>query len=224
MRLDDADFDRDVRIGFVRKVLGIVGFQLAFTLTVAVYSSSNPEVEAIVRHWATLVFSIIAIFVSLTGLMCMNMTKQVPVNYILLGIFTLAESISVGNIASYYETESVIQAIVVFTITTVCLLIGSLCIRSMKFYGYSMLFSVFLSITLQTIALVVLASGRADHTALIIYSVCGSITYSIYVIVDLWLIVDRIEIDDYILGALTLYLDLITLFIHILQALGKAKN
>jgi FtsH-binding integral membrane protein len=51
----------------------------------------------------------------------------------------------------------------------------------------------------------------------------GSIIYSLYVIIDLKLISSKIEIDDYILGAMTLYIDLITLFIHILQLIGSRK-
>lgn len=62
-----------------------------------------------------------------------------------------------------------------------------------------------------------------DSTGLMIYSVAGILIYGIYVIIDLKMISERIEIDDYILGAITLYLDLITLFVYILQAMGKRK-
>ncbi len=51
----------------------------------------------------------------------------------------------------------------------------------------------------------------------------GSLIYSVYVAIDLHMIAEKISIDDYILGAITLYVDLITLFIHILQAIGKRK-
>ena len=196
---------------------------MAFTLAVAYYSSVNPTMGSFVSHWATLCLAIVLIFFSLTGLMCLNLTKQVPINYFLLFIFTAAESVTVGNIASYYEPESVIEAMITFTITTVCLFLGSMCIRNMKFYAYGMLFSIFLSFVMQSLCLVFLLSGHADRTAFILYSFSGIIIYSVYVVIDLWMIAERIEIDDYILGAITLYVDLVTLFIHILQALGKAK-
>ena len=48
----------------------------------------------------------------------------------------------------------------------------------------------------------------------------GSIIYGIYVLVDLKLISDNIAIDDYILGAVMLYADLVLLFFKILQAIG----
>ncbi len=56
-----------------------------------------------------------------------------------------------------------------------------------------------------------------------VYAAGATCVYSFYVSVDLYLIAERIEIDDYILGALTLYIDLVTLFVHILQLLGKRR-
>ena len=44
-----------------------------------------------------------------------------------------------------------------------------------------------------------------------------------YVIIDLQMIAEKIDIDDYILGAIYLYIDLMTLFVYILRALGKKK-
>ncbi len=62
-----------------------------------------------------------------------------------------------------------------------------------------------------------------DSFYLMLYSCLGVFFYGIYVIVDLYVITQRIEVDDYILGALTLYLDLITMFLHLLRILGNKK-
>jgi hypothetical protein len=51
---------------------------------------------------------------------------------------------------------------------------------------------------------------------MILYCSAGILIYGFYVVFDLKMIVERIEIDDYVLGAMTLYADLITLFIYIL--------
>lgn len=126
----DDDFDRDIRKGFVRKVLGIVSMQMALTLSMAVYSSYNDEFGKLVRHWAVILLSLILMFTSLTSILCLNLTKVVPVNYFLLGLFTLSESIIVSHTTSYYETESVILAIVVLVIVTVCLWFSSMCMTS----------------------------------------------------------------------------------------------
>lgn len=56
-----------------------------------------------------------------------------------------------------------------------------------------------------------------------LYGTAGVLVYGVYVIFDLKIIAEKIEVDDYILGALTLYIDLISLFVHILYILGKKK-
>jgi FtsH-binding integral membrane protein len=60
-----------------------------------------------------------------------------------------------------------------------------------------------------------LISG-ADRTYLILTAVAIILVYGFYVIIDLQIIMDRLDLDDYIIGAITLYVDLMTMFIYIL--------
>ena len=62
-----------------------------------------------------------------------------------------------------------------------------------------------------------------DNFYLMVYSGLAIFFFGLYVIIDLYVITYRIEVDDYILGALTLYLDLITIFLHLLRLLGNKK-
>lgn len=55
-----------------------------------------------------------------------------------------------------------------------------------------------------------------------------AIVYSIYIIIDTQLILGgknkELSFDDYILGSVILYTDVISLFLKILQILGKKKD
>lgn len=55
-----------------------------------------------------------------------------------------------------------------------------------------------------------------------------AVAYSAYLLIDTQLILGnkekRIDLDDYIWGATTLYTDIISLFLKILQILGKRKD
>ena len=82
--------------------------------------------------------------------------------------------------------------------------------------------SIIIALVLQIFALSMLILDNFD-SYISLSGLGGSLVYSIYVCIDLKIISDKIEIDDYILGAITLYVDLITLFIHILQIFGKKK-
>lgn len=90
-------------------------------------------------------------------------------------------------------------------------------------YYCGMVTSLFIGVVLQVILLACLLTN-ASWVFLFFYSPLGIIVYGGYVIVDIQMIADRIEVDDYIVGAITLYIDLMTLFIYILQALGKVKK
>jgi FtsH-binding integral membrane protein len=55
-----------------------------------------------------------------------------------------------------------------------------------------------------------------------------SAIYSVYILIDTQLILGgknkELTMDDYILGSVILYTDIISLFIKILQILGKKKD
>jgi len=53
------------------------------------------------------------------------------------------------------------------------------------------------------------------------YCVAGAIIFSLYIIFDTYMIHNRMGPDDYILAAIELYLDIINLFIFILQLLNR---
>ncbi len=93
---------------------------------------------------------------------------------------------------------------------------------SMESFLPGMICAIFISLILQIITIFLFIGGN-NRGALVAYSTAGIVVYGIYVIADLKIIAERLEIDDYILGAITLYMDLITLFIHILRILGSKK-
>lgn len=59
-------------------------------------------------------------------------------------------------------------------------------------------------------------------------SIAFAAIYSIYLLVDTQMILGnkekRIELDNYILGATILYMDIISLFLKLLRILGKKKD
>ena len=57
-----------------------------------------------------------------------------------------------------------------------------------------------------------------------IYGLAGSILFSGFIIYDTYMICERLDPEDYIVAAIELYLDLINLFLYILQMLGEANR
>mmetsp|Transcript_42822 Transcript_42822/g.101737 ORF Transcript_42822/g.101737 Transcript_42822/m.101737 type:complete len:238 (-) Transcript_42822:48-761(-) len=54
-----------------------------------------------------------------------------------------------------------------------------------------------------------------------LYALGGTIIFSLYIVFDTWMISAKLGPDDYIMGAITLYLDIINLFVYILQLVAR---
>ncbi len=52
----------------------------------------------------------------------------------------------------------------------------------------------------------------------------GAILFSLFIIVDTQLIVQRLGYDDYIIAAIELYLDLLNLFLYLLKLLAASRR
>lgn len=156
------------------------------------------------------------------ALMCVKQwARTVPTNYILLAVFTIAESYVVATIASMYEPESVflaaIYAVGLFSILTLyaCCTKGDIgCMGPL----------IWVSVGLGLLTFV-LYFMFPSHTMHLIFCWVGLICTCIYVIYDVYLITEKhgLDYDDYVIGALLIYTDLISLFIYILSILGEKR-
>lgn len=61
-------------------------------------------------------------------------------------------------------------------------------------------------------------------TARQIYALLGAVLFSGYIVFDTFLLIKRYTVDEYIWAAVQLYLDLINLFVRILQLLGDRRD
>jgi len=57
-----------------------------------------------------------------------------------------------------------------------------------------------------------------------LYSLFGALLFSGYIIFDTFLITQKLGYDDYILASVTLYLDLVNLFLFILRLLSSRRD
>lgn len=102
----------NVRLGFVRKVYGILLAQLILTgALVATFVLDTGVKEFVDRHqsvyWSAFAVSL-ATIVALSC--CKECARTYPNNYILLALFTSAEGVLVGMVSAQYGTDSVLLA------------------------------------------------------------------------------------------------------------------
>ena len=213
----------DERQGFVVKVFGIMGVQTLVTGLFVAYVALNEGSRSFFSEKNPLLYiSFVATIGIMYALVCFkSIARAVPTNYILLGIFTICESFIVATIAAEYDPESVLMAAIyavgLFSILTIyaCSTKGDIgCM------GPIIMTSVILGFL--TLFLVILFPSR---TMTLIFCWVGLIITCIYVIYDVYLITEKhgLDYDDYIIGALLIYLDLINLFIYILSIIGDRR-
>lgn len=231
--LKDAGFNP--RIGFVKKVYGILSTQLAFTVLLCWYAMQTAEAGfgAFIANCVPLLFlALIVNFITMIVVFCCRSVAQtVPSNYIVLSIFTFTEAYSVAAICTYYQLEGmgdlVLMAAVMTAAMTFALTLYA-CTTRTDFTVYGGL----LFIIACAFILVIIFSCFTNNPFLhALIAALGVIFYGIYIIYDTELIIGggqyELSIDDYILGAIIIYIDIIILFLRILRLLaiifGKNK-
>ena len=100
-----------LRLGFIRKVYGILSFQLILTVIMCGLTFIDP-IRSFYRNnlaifWVCLAFSLIII---IPLICCRSVARQFPTNYIFLSVWTLCESYMVATCCSFYSPEIVITA------------------------------------------------------------------------------------------------------------------
>jgi FtsH-binding integral membrane protein len=191
----------------------------AFVCAGCFYAPFKPFILA--NFWLQLTASIISLIVFYAIIYIRSASRKVPLNYILLTIFTVCESYGVVAITILYDNKTVAIAAILTAAVVIALTIYActtktditVCGGLMFVLGMVLLVALFLSIFIQ------------NRVFQLIVSCITVVIFSIYLVYDTQLILGKGElkltVDDYIFAAMNLYLDIIVLFIEILKIIGS---
>ena len=111
-----------VRMGFVRKVYSILSIQLLATTLIAspfVLMDTIRVQSFIYQNQWLFYFSLAVSLLTMIVFACFpGLMRQVPINYLLLSLFTLTEGLTVGIVSSMYTTGSVVMALALVCLVT----------------------------------------------------------------------------------------------------------
>lgn len=213
------------RAGFIRKVYSILSTQLLCTagVVMAVFLSDGFRLWLHNNPWV-LIVSIVLNLVSMYALGCYrSLARSVPINYILLAIFTVTESFLVASISSQYDASTVMIAACLTAAAVVGLTIYAFYTDS----DLTVCLGLMFVLTIVMIVASILAIFIRNRWFQLAISICGVLLFSVYLIIDTQLILgnksNALSIDDYVWAAMNLYIDIVQLFLYILQILGS-KN
>lgn len=220
-KLDDVqeEIQLRMRLGFIRKVFGILFAQLLLTTLFCLCAILNTSVKLFLINNPSLLYLMLILIIILPFLIICspNIMRKVPINYLILFLFTFAEAYLVAYICIFSNpmivfmaacmTCAMVFALTVYAVTTkkdFTLDGGWLFILGMGML-LLILFGFFLPFKLWHV----------------LVSLGCVVLFSFYLIYDIQLIIgnkkEMIQVDDYILGAFCLYTDVIYLFLKILE-------
>lgn len=227
---EDSNIKLKIRLGFIRKVYGIILFQVfltALACTCAMFFISFQRF--IINHSELIIICFItALITEIMLVCCKSISTSFPTNYILLLIFTISESYMIASLVIFYETSSVL----------VCALVTFVMVLSISIYACftkkdftlcgTTLFLLLIGLTCFSLIGLILSSFIKITLYQAFLDCAGVILFGFYLIYDTQLVIGRnkkyLSEDDYIGAALQIYIDIITIFIKILSLLGKKKK
>ena len=226
---EDSYIQSQMRIGFIKKVFGILFAQLSFTFLFVLLFQLNIIKSFFMKHEkfavASIFFSLFAFMIIYFTLICnRKLGRTVPYNYIILFAITFFETIICSSIAMAYSLDVVLISLILTIVSAGAIIIYAF--RTKKnFTSFGLILAVFMS---QLIMVGFLRIFIRSEFIRVFYCLFGTLVVGMYMVYDVQLIAGKVglayEVDDYILAALELYIDIIRLFLEILRIVGKLMN
>lgn len=215
-----AEATVDIRMQFVRRVYAILTVQLLSTTLLSSVSFFSSGYKNWIRGnqwmmWLSLFGAI--------GFMLLTFWKRksYPTNLVFLSGFTLLEAYSISVIVSYYSARIVLQALV---LTLGIFLALTLFACQTKYDFTSWMPYLFGGLWALILFGFTAAFFPYNSTAELIYGCAAALLFSGYILVDTQLIMRRYHVEEEIAAAISLYLDIINLFLSILRILNSQQN
>ncbi|XP_018650696.1 putative recs1 protein (responsive to centrifugal force and shear stressprotein 1 protein) [Schistosoma mansoni] len=208
--------DKYVRHAFIRKVYLILTAQLLVTSAfVCVFLFSSP-----VKYWV----SRNSWFYYLS-----YVRRRYPGNVIALSVFTLAFSYMTGTITSFYDTQSVLIAVIITACLCIAISIFAIQTRIDITKCTSLIFVLTIVVMLTGLAcVIVFAVSKPNWILQVVYGGLAALLFGVYLAFDTQHIMGGRELElsaeEYIFGALQLYLDVVNLFLIILSFFGNRDS
>ena len=217
-----TEINVNIRLGFIRKVYGILTFQLLLTSLFCLWCMSSDSLKKFLvenRGLFSLIL-VLEIVLSFTMICCRGITQSVPLNYILLFVFTFAESYIVGFICAFTDPKIVFMAACMTFVIVVFLTIYAITTKNDISMSGSMIFLLSASI----LCLIFFNFFFRSKFLHVIICCIAVFIFGIYIVYDTQLILgnktEMLQVDDYILGSYLIYTDIISLFLNLLSLLN----
>ena len=212
------------RLGFIRKVYAILFMQLSVTVFI---TGLAVGIESF-GEWlkSSLVFILVCVAVNITTLIVLvcfqKVARTYPTNMIFLGIFTLSESFLVACISAFYDPMSILIA-ALMTLGVTLGVTAYACTTKTDFTTMrGFIAGMIIGLILFSIFMGLNYSERPIQVTVCLIFI---IIYTLFIVIDTQRIAGgkrwSLSYDEYVFGALCLYIDIVRLFLEFLRLFKK---
>jgi len=212
----------NIKKDFIKRIYSLLCIQLALTCAMCYIFYTVDHVKNYVLHSPGLLWtSIIMTFVFLIVGSPPCYGRHHPMNMIALFGFTICESYLVGYTCLFYNSSLVLMACGITLSTFIGLTAYVMYTKKdFNFLGAG-LYSCLWILILGGFISMLLPNMPIFNVAM---AILGCMTAVGYILYDTSEIINRMEIDEYVFACMSLYIDIIMLFLNLLQLLNGGKN
>ncbi|KAI5776586.1 inhibitor of apoptosis-promoting Bax1-domain-containing protein [Geopyxis carbonaria] len=215
-----AEGSIDIRHAFIRKVYSILTAQLLATAVLSSVSFFNASFKSWIQ---TNTWMIIMAMVGSFAFLFLTYWKRksYPTNLLFLSAFTAMEAYTIAVVTSFYDSRIVLQAVII----TGALFVALTAFAFQTKYDFASWYS-YLYGGLWLIIIFGFVSVFFPYNSMVelAYSGVCALLFSAYILFDTQMIMRRMHVEEEIAAAISLYLDIINLFLAILRILNATSD
>ncbi|XP_044020469.1 protein lifeguard 1-like isoform X2 [Aphidius gifuensis] len=219
--------EKSIRLGFIRKVYSLLMCQLLLTFgIVSLFVLHKPTQQFGMRNpgliWVALGVTIVTLICMAC---CSSVRRKAPMNFIFLFIFTGAEGFLIGVMTLRYYPQEVLLALGITAV--ICFSLTLFAFQTK--WDFTGLHTVLFVCAIGLMIFGFLTIFWHGKTTTIIYGSLGAILFSFYLIYDTQMMMGgkhkySISPEEYVFATLSLYLDVINIFLYILTIIGASRD
>ncbi|XP_076894807.1 protein LIFEGUARD 2-like [Bidens hawaiensis] len=216
----------ELRWSFIRKIYSIVAVQLLLTAAAgAIVVTYHPIVTFLTTTNAGFVCYILIIVAPFITMCPLSYYYQRhPVNYLLLGIFTISLAFAVGLTCAFTSGKVILEAVILTAVVVVSLTLFTF-FAAKRGYDFNFLGPfLFGAVMVLVVFSFIQVFFPLGELSVMIYGGLSALVFCGYIVYDTDNLIKRYTYDEYIWAAVALYLDIINLFISLLTILRAADN
>lgn len=237
-KLDETNFDfippvlqtnidlKSVQRAFIRKVLVILGMQFFISMLMIILSIYVKKFhDFILNHLYLVAVACVAELIFFVSLICFRpCCKRVPNNYIILFLFTFSMSYILCFLCVIVSKIAVLIA----SISTGALVLSLAMFSACSNRDLTTKIALIIYVPIAGLLIIVFASAFPFYITQLFVSLVIVMIFGIYLMYDIQKLLGRFEdaytIDDYIIAALEIYVDVVFIFKELLIVIGSVAS